>query len=122
MPNRGLRVGDQIQKDLSQIIAFEIKDPRVGMVTITEVNVTPDYAHAKVFFTTLTDNEDEIQETVFALRKAAGYIRTQLGKRLHIHTLPQLNFQHDKSTVKGMALSNLIARANAERADDAEEN
>lgn len=58
IPGRGLRVADQIQRDLSELIAFELKDPRVGMITITEVQVTPDYAHAKVFFTTLVDNPE----------------------------------------------------------------
>lgn len=121
MPDRGLRVGDQIQRDLSEIIALELKDPRVGMVTVTEVQVTPDYAHAKVYFTTLTDEPDAIQETLVGLRKASGFMRTQLSRRLHIHTLPQLNFIHDTSTVRGMALSSLIDQANAERAQDVDE-
>lgn len=121
MPDRGLRVGDQIQRDLSEIIAFELKDPRVGMITITEVQVTPDYAHAKVYFTTLNDDPVTIQDTLDGLRKASGFMRTQLSRRLHIHTLPQLNFIHDTSTVRGVALSNLIDQANADRAKDADE-
>ena len=121
IPGRGLRVADQIQRDLSEIIAYELKDPRVGMITITEVQVTPDYAHAKVFFTSLVDDQKVLQATVEALSKAAGVIRAQLGKRLHIHTLPHLNFVHDNSTARGMALSNLIDQANAVRAKDADE-
>lgn len=121
MPGRGLRVADQIQRDLAEIIAFELKDPRVGLVTISEVQVTPDYAHAKVYFTTLIDDPKAVQGTVEGLTKAAGFIRTLLGKRLHIHTLPQLNFIHDTSTVRGMALSSLIDQANAERAKDSDE-
>ncbi len=121
MPGRGLRVGDQIQRDLSEIIALELKDPRVGMVTISEVQVTPDYAHAKVYFTTLTDDPEAIQETLIGLRKASGFMRTQLSRRLHIHTLPQLNFIHDTSTMRGLALSNLIDQANAERVSDVDE-
>ena len=61
MPGRGLRVADQIQRDLSEIIAYELKDPRVGMITITEVQVTPDYAHAKIFFTMLKDDEESVK-------------------------------------------------------------
>src|SRR3954464_12315121 len=98
IPARGLRVADQIQRDLAEIIAFELKDPRVGMITITEVQVTPDYAHAKVFFTMLNDSKEAIQHTVDGLTKAAGFIRVQLGRRLTIHTLPQLHFFHDSST------------------------
>ena len=91
IPGRGLRVADQIQRDLSEIIAFELKDPRVGMITITEVQVTPDYAHAKVFFTMLSDKKDDIKNTVSGLTAASGYIRGQLGRRLTIHTLPELH-------------------------------
>ena len=121
IPGRGIRVAEQIQRDLAEIIAYELKDPRVGMITITEVQVTPDYAHAKVFFTMLNDNKEAIQVTVAALSKAAGFIRAQLGKRLHIHTLPELHFVHDNSTARGMELSKLIDEANATRAKDSEE-
>lgn len=119
-PARGQRVADQIQRDLSEIISFELKDPRVGLVTITDVQVTPDYAHAKVFFTLLSDDAESIRNTTDGLAKAAGFLRAQLGKRLHIHTLPQLHFMHDTSTTRGMALSDLIDKANATRAKDAD--
>ena len=121
IPTRGIRVADQIQRDLAEIIAYELKDPRVGMITITEVQLTPDYAHAKVFFTMLNDNKEAIQVTVAALSKAAGFIRAHLGKRLHIHTLPELHFVHDNSTARGVELSKLIDEANATRAKDSEE-
>jgi ribosome-binding factor A len=120
IPQRALRVADQIQKDLSELIAFEVKDPRIGMITLTEVQLTPDYAHAKIFFTTLNDKPEAVAQTVDGLSKAAGFLRAQLGKRLHIHTLPQLHFLHDSSTARGMELSNLIDQANASRAEDAE--
>jgi ribosome-binding factor A len=121
IPARGLRVADQIQRDLAEIIAFELKDPRVGMITITEVQITPDYAHAKVFFTMLSDDKEAIQNTVTGLSKASGFIRGQLGRRLSIHTLPELHFVHDTSTARGMELSKLIDEANAMRAKDADE-
>lgn len=120
MPQRAQRVADQIQKDLSELIAFEVKDPRVGMITLTEVQLTPDYAHAKIFFTTLNDKPEAVAQTLDGLAKASGFLRAQLGKRLHIHTLPQLHFLHDSSTARGMELSNLIDQANASRAEDAE--
>lgn len=118
IPQRGLRVAEQIQRDLSEIIAFELKDPRVGMITITEVQVTPDYAHAKVFFTTLVDEPAAINSTINGLRQAAGFLRMQLGRRLTIHTLPELHFVHDTSTVRGIEMARLIDEANATRAKD----
>jgi ribosome-binding factor A len=121
IPARGLRVADQIQRDLAEIVSFELKDPRVGMITITEVQITPDYAHAKVFFTMLSDNKDDIRNTVEGLTKASGFVRGQLGRRLTIHTLPELHFIHDTSTARGMELSKLIDEANASRAKDADE-
>ncbi|MBO9537968.1 30S ribosome-binding factor RbfA [Herbaspirillum sp.] len=121
IPGRGLRVADQIQRDLAELIAFELKDPRVGMITITEVQVTPDYAHAKIFFTTLVDNPEAVKNTLIGLRKAAGFLRTQLGRRLTIHTLPELHFVHDNSTARGIEMSRLIDEANATRAKDSDD-
>jgi ribosome-binding factor A len=120
IPARGLRVADQIQRDLAEIIAYELKDPRIGMVTITEVQITPDYAHAKVYFTLLLDSPEQIKSTQDGLNSAAGFIRNLLGKRLHIHTLPTLHFLHDTSTARGMEMSILIDQANAVRAKDAD--
>lgn len=121
MPARGLRVADQIQRDLAEIISLELKDPRVGMITITEVQLTPDYAHAKVFFTMLLDGKEAIANTVNGLTSASGYIRAQLGRRVTIHTLPELHFVHDTSTARGIEMSRLIDQANATRAADADE-
>ena len=114
-------MADQIQRDLAEIIAYELKDPRVGMITITEVQVTPDYAHAKVFFTMLADDPEAVKNTLSGLHKAAGFIRGQLGRRLAIHTIPELHFIHDTSTARGMELSKLIDEANASRAKDSED-
>lgn len=121
IPGRGQRVADQIQKDLAELISLELKDPRVGMITITEVQLTPDYAHAKVYFTTLADSQEAIQNTLAGLHKASGFLRIQLGRRLRIHTLPELHFIHDMSTIRGMHMSKLIDEANATRARDDED-
>ena len=121
IPQRGQRVADQIQKDLSELITFELKDPRVGMITLAEVQLTPDYAHAKVYFTMLKDDPETVKNTLAGLQAASGYLRNQLGKRLHIHTLPQLHFVHDMSAARGMEMSALIDKANATRALDDEE-
>jgi ribosome-binding factor A len=111
-PNRGIRVGDQIQRDLAELIARELKDPRVGMVTINAVNVTPDYAHATVFFSLLTG---EPEETTAALNQAAGFLRNGLFKRLHIHTVPTLHFQFDRTTERAADMNALISKAVASR-------
>lgn len=118
IPARGLRVADQIQRDLAEIIWSELKDPRVGMITLTEVSLTPDYAHAKIFFTSLAEDPVAIKNALEGLNKAAGFLRNQLGLRLRIHTLPQLHFVHDTSTMRGMAMSKLIDEANATRSKD----
>ena len=122
IPQRGLRVADQIQKDLSELIAFELRDPRVGMITLAEVQITPDYAHAKIYFTMLKDDPETVKNTLAGLQAASGYLRNMLGKRLHIHTLPALHFVHDTSVARGMAMSALIDQANATRSlDDGKE-
>ncbi len=114
-PNRGFRVADQIQRDLTELIARELKDPRVGMVTIQAVEVTPDYAHAKVFFSLL---KGDPAETTEGLNQAAGFLRAGLFKRLHIHTVPTLHFQFDRTTEKAADMNALIAQAVASRSKD----
>lgn len=122
IPGRGLRVADQIQRDLAEIIAFELKDPRVQHGHHIGGAIDPRLRSCKkYFFTTLADDPKAVQATVEGLSKAAGFIRALLGKRLHIHTLPHLTFLHDTSTVRGMALSSLIEQANATRAKDSDE-
>ena len=117
-PNRGYRVADQIQRDLSELIARELKDPRVGMVTLNAGEVTPDYAHAKVYFSLLTGEPAETEE---ALNHAAGHLRNGLFKRLHIHTVPTLHFIFDRTTERAADMNALIAKAVASRSkeDDA---
>jgi ribosome-binding factor A len=114
IPNRGLRVADQIQRDLAQLIR-ELKDPRLGMVTINAVEVTPDYAHAKVFFSVLVGEPQANQD---ALNEAAGFLRNGLFKRLAIHTVPTLHFQFDRTTERAAELNALIHQANASKAKD----
>ncbi len=115
VPNRGYRVADQIQRDLSELIARELKNPRIGMVTLSAVEVTPDYAHAKVYFTLLAGDPEA---TTQALNEAAGFLRNHLFKRLHIHTVPSLHFHFDRSAERAADLNALIARAVSSRAKD----
>ena len=114
-PNRGFKVADQIQRDLTQLIARELKDPRVGMVTIQGVEVTPDYAHAKVFFSLLQGDSAACQE---GLNQAAGFLRSGLFKRLRIHTVPSLHFVFDRTSERAADMNALIARAVSSRAKD----
>lgn len=111
---RTARVADQIQRELAELIRLEVKDPRVGMITLTGVDVSADLAHAKVYFSTLT--EQGRPETLQGLRRAAGFLRTMLGKRLSIHNIPELHFEYDASVARGIELSKLIDRAVADAA------
>jgi ribosome-binding factor A len=111
IPNRSFRVADQIQRDLAELIPA-LKDPRLGMVTLNAVEVSPDYAHAKVFFSVLVG---DAEQSHLALNEAAGYLRNGLFKRLHIHTVPTLHFEFDRTTERAVELSALIRRANAGR-------
>lgn len=113
-PNRGFRVADQIQRDLSELIRG-LKDPRIGMPTITQIEVTPDYAHANVYFSVLVG---ESADTEAALNEAAGFLRNGLFKRLSIHTVPTLHFHFDRSTERAAEISALINRANATRSEE----
>ena len=114
IPNRSFRVADQIQRDLAELIR-ELKDPRIGMATISAVEVTPDYANAKVFFSVLIGDAAETQE---ALNEAAGFLRNGLFKRLQIHTVPTLHFHYDKTIERAVEMSRLIDEANANRAKE----
>ena len=108
---RSDRVAEQVRRDLADLIRIELKDPRVGMISLTAVELTPDYAHAKVFFTTL--NSDHLEEIERGLKRAAGFLRRELGKRIHIHTLPELHFVYDNSIEHGASMSPLFDQANA---------
>ncbi|MBL8304807.1 MAG: 30S ribosome-binding factor RbfA [Ideonella sp.] len=114
IPNRGFRIADQIQRDLAELIR-ELKDPRVGMVTIHAVEVTADYAHAKVFFSVLIGDPAECEE---GLNEAAGFLRNGLFKRLQIHTVPTLHFHFDRTTERAAELNELIKVANSTQAKD----
>lgn len=115
-PNRSHRVADQIQRDVAELVR-DLKDPRIGMVTINSVEVSPDYAHAKIYFSVLVG---EAQASADALNEAAGFLRNGLFKRLSIHTVPTLHFNFDRTTERAADLSALINRANATRAKDEE--
>jgi len=117
IPQRLRRVAEQIQQELSGLLRRELKDPRVGMITLTGVEVSPDLAHAKVYFTTLGDAEARAH-TEAGLKRAAGFLRSQLGHRLKLHVIPELHFHYDASVERGMQLSQLIDAAVSGRKPD----
>ena len=126
---RAQKVGDQIQRELASLIQLELNDPRVGMVSITGVEVSSDFGSARIYVTvmnTLTEDSEinrstlsapgvldnlEIEENLKALEEAAGFLRTKLAKRLDIRKVPKLRFHHDNSLRNGQQLSALIDEA-----------
>ena len=104
------RVSEQIRRELAELIRTELKDPRVGMVSITDVEVSADYAHAKVFFSSMAGRE-HLSSVLTGLQKAAGFLRRELGRRITIHSTPQLHFVFDESLERGADLSRLIEEA-----------
>lgn len=106
---RNIRLADQIQKDLAGIIQREIDVSRAGLITLTSVDLSPDYAHAKVYFTVLGAEPAAAAAT---LNEKAGWFHSLLFKLLHIHTVPTLRFIHDEGIERGLHLSRLIDQAN----------
>lgn len=103
--SRSDRVAEQIQRELADLLQFEVKDPRVSsMVTVTEVEVSGDMAHAKIYYTA-PQGTPELQK---GLEKTAGFLRSQLAKRLLLRTVPQLHFSYDASIDRGMHIAKLI--------------
>lgn len=103
---RPRKVADLIQRELSDLLRREVRDPRVGMVTLTSVDVSPDLSHAKVYFTILS--KEHIGETTAGLQRAAGFLRSQLAHRMKMYTTPELRFVYDESVERGDHLSQLI--------------
>lgn len=119
---RSTRIAEQMQRELADLLMFEVKDPRVSMVTITAVEVTGDMAHAKIFYTApqskeakanLANHAKALQSIQNGLEKSAGYLRTQVAKRMLLRTVPALHFVYDESIDIGMKMAQLIDAARA---------
>ena len=109
--SRTHRVSEQMQRELAQLIRDEINDPRIGgMVTVSAVDVSRDFGHAKVYITVLDDQKDR-KEIIDVLNKAAGFLRHEIGSRMTMRTVPQLHFHYDESIERGTHLSSLIDSA-----------
>lgn len=114
MSLRSNRVAEQMKKELGDIISRKLKDPRVGFITITDVAVTGDLQQATVYITTL-GNEKERTETLKALDKASGFIRSEIGTRIRLRRTPEISFEYDSSTEYGNKISELLNSLHEEK-------
>jgi ribosome-binding factor A len=105
---RSARIADQIQRELAEVIRLELRDPRVGLVTLTGVELSRDQSHAKVFFTVLGSQAEDAQS---GLANAAGFLRSELARRLTTRKVPELHFAYDESVERGIRISHLIDEA-----------
>ncbi|MDP8078865.1 30S ribosome-binding factor RbfA [Phocoenobacter skyensis] len=107
--SRSDRVAQELQKEVAIILQREVKDPRVGMVTVSDVEISRDLAYAKIFVTFLFDEDASVVERgLEGLNKASGYIRNLVGKAMRLRIVPELRFVYDESLVEGMRMSNLV--------------
>jgi ribosome-binding factor A len=112
--SRSRRVGEQLQQELAGLIRDEVRDPRVGPVTVSEVRISRDLGHADVLVTQLGADAATSRAMVEALNHAAGFLRSQLARRVRLRTVPALHFVHDESFDRGARVSQLIDRAVAD--------
>jgi ribosome-binding factor A len=110
---RTRRIGEQLQRELAQLVQFELRDPRLHMPTISAVKVSKDLGNARVYITVFNEEQDR-QSALEALQHAAGFLQRELGKRLHLRSIPRLHFVYDDSIKQGAHLSELIDTAVAE--------
>lgn len=106
---RADRVAQEIQKEIAVILQREVKDPRIGMVTVSDVKVSSDLSFAKIFVTFLFDSDEMVvAQGMKGLEKASPYIRSLLGKAMRLRIVPEIRFVYDSSLVEGMRMSNLV--------------
>ena len=108
--SRTRRIAQQLQQELAQVLQRDMKDPRIGFVTVDDVDVSRDLSYAKVYVTFFEEDEKLVQEKVEALDAAAGYIRSLVAGRMKLRVMPELRFIYDSSLVEGMRMSNLVSR------------
>lgn len=106
------RVADQLQRELAQLIQREIKDPRVGMVTINSVDISKDLAVADIYLTVMgKDTLEEVTPSIDALNHAAGFLRNEVARAMMLRIIPKLRFHYDPTVVQGRRMSDLIDKA-----------
>ncbi len=109
--SRSRRVAQQLQQEIARILQRDVKDPRVGMVTVSSIDVSRDLAYAKVYVTffNIDNDEERIKEGIEALESASGYIRSLVGSAMKLRIVPELRFLYDNTLVEGMRMSNLVS-------------
>lgn len=107
--NRAERVAGEMRRELARLIQFEVKDPAVGFISVSDVEVSRDLSHAKVFVTVF--EESTARDSIGALNKAAGFLRRRLGQEMRLRSVPELKFQHDDSVETGQRMDRLIEQA-----------
>jgi len=110
MSRRVDRMEEACKEELSEILQREIKDPRVGFVTITRVKLTADLRHARVYIS-IMGNDEEVRQSLEGLESARGYLRSRLGKHLRLKYLPEIDFHHDRISQQALELDELLRRA-----------
>jgi ribosome-binding factor A len=115
--NRVARVNEQLKQEVSLLVRDEVRDPRVGLTTITAVQASPELDHAKVFFTAMGTDEEQ-QEALTGLRSAAPFIRSQLSRRLHMRRVPELHFELDRVLKEAQRIEELLREALPRTAPD----
>lgn len=117
---RSQRVGELLHHEISRMIQFELKDPRIGFVTVTGVELTDDIQHARIYFTVMGE-ESNRQQTARGLEKAIPFMRRELGRRLHLRTIPELAFHYDNSLEYGNRIERLLQEVGADSDGDQED-
>jgi len=112
--SRPSRVGDQLRKELSDLLARDVQDPGIGFLTITHVKITPDLQVARVYYTTMGDAKS-LRESQRALERATPFLRRQIGGRLRLKRVPQLEFFFDESVARGDRIERILQDISAER-------
>lgn len=112
MSQRTQRLADQIQREIAGLVRLELKDPRLGMVTVSAVKVSPDMSYADVYVTVLGATlEDKPDESLSVLNAAAGFLRSELGRAIKTRITPRLRFHYDEVTARGNRMASLISEA-----------
>ncbi|MGB0895247.1 MAG: 30S ribosome-binding factor RbfA [Parashewanella sp.] len=106
--SRTRRIGQQLQQELAVVVQRDMKDPRIGMVTVNDVEVSRDLSFARVFVTFFDEDQEQVEMKIAALTKASGYIRSLVAGRMKLRVMPELKFVYDSSLVEGMRMSNLV--------------
>ncbi len=117
---RARRVGELLKKEISQILLRELRDPRIGFVSVTDVEVSGDLRHAKVFVS-VYGSDKEKEDTMEALEQATGYIRKIVGERINIYHTPELLFRYDNSIERGVHISKIIKDINDDKTEGNED-